>query len=159
MNHLGRTIFTGLFGSHLYGLNTSLSDLDFKSVYIPRYRDIILGNARNNITTSTGGNTKNSPNDVDIETFSLQEFVHLASEGALVAIDMLHTPPQHQSEYPLVTSPIWNELIDKRAEFYSKDMSMYIKYIKKRAVAYQKAPNPPSLNKKSWKSMSHLAFA
>ena len=30
------------FGSHLYGTNTPLSDLDYKSVHIPSCSDIVM---------------------------------------------------------------------------------------------------------------------
>lgn len=38
----GKLIYLSQYGSHLYGLNTENSDLDFRGVYIPNLDDIIL---------------------------------------------------------------------------------------------------------------------
>lgn len=38
----GKLIYLSQYGSHLYGLNTENSDLDFRGVYIPTLDDIIL---------------------------------------------------------------------------------------------------------------------
>lgn len=124
-------IFTGLFGSHLYGLDTPTSDLDYKSIYIPEYRDIILGKAQKNITRSTGSsNSKNSVDDIDNETFSLQEFVKLACQGQTVAIDCLHVTDTIKG------SPTWQYLVENRTKFYSKNMNAFMGYVKKQAAKY-----------------------
>ena len=39
------------FGSHLYGTSTPLSDIDYKAVYIPEARDIILQRIQGTIHT------------------------------------------------------------------------------------------------------------
>ena len=39
------------FGSHLYGTSTLLSDTDYKAVYIPEARDIILQRIQGTIHT------------------------------------------------------------------------------------------------------------
>ena len=36
-------IMKTVFGSHLYGLSTPESDMDFKGVFVPTAREIILG--------------------------------------------------------------------------------------------------------------------
>lgn len=126
-------MFSGLFGSHLYGLETTKSDRDYKSIYLPEYRDILLGRVKKNITTSTGKNDeKNSVDDVDHETFSLAEFVKLACEGQTVAIDMLHVPKSLTS----ITSPEWDYLVENRKLFYSKNMNAFMGYVKKQAAKY-----------------------
>ena len=38
----GKLIYLSQYGSHLYGLNTENSDLDFRGVYIPNLDDVIL---------------------------------------------------------------------------------------------------------------------
>jgi hypothetical protein len=128
-----KILFKGLFGSHLYGLNTENSDRDYKAVYLPEPEDIILGRAKGSISHSTGGSdSKNSSEDVDTEYFSLQEFVKLACQGQTVAIDMLHTPPS----LTLETSEIWEHLVSHRQLFYSKNMDSFMGYVKKQAAKY-----------------------
>lgn len=36
-------LFTLAYGSHLYGTNTPTSDYDYKTVYLPAFRDVLLG--------------------------------------------------------------------------------------------------------------------
>ncbi len=38
------------FGSHLYGTATPQSDLDFKAVYLPAARDILLQRVHDTVT-------------------------------------------------------------------------------------------------------------
>ena len=47
----GQLIYLSQYGSHLYGLNTENSDLDFRGVYIPNLDDIILKKDKDEINT------------------------------------------------------------------------------------------------------------
>jgi len=47
----GKLIYLSEYGSHLYGLNTENSDLDFRGVYIPELDDIILKKDKDEINT------------------------------------------------------------------------------------------------------------
>ena len=92
-----------LFGSHLYGTNTPDSDRDYKGVFLPTRREVLLGEIPKNITESTGNRySKNGAGDVDTEMFSLHQFIKLAIDGQTVAFDMLHAP----SEFILSGSPV-----------------------------------------------------
>lgn len=129
------TIFTGLFGSHLYHLDTEKSDKDYKSIYIPTLRDVVLGKAKKNITTSSGkSDEKNGVGDIDHETFALHEFVKLACQGQTVAIDMLHTSPDLLESDPM--NKVWWYLMIHRKKFYSKNMNAFMGYVKKQASKY-----------------------
>lgn len=107
----GRLIYLSQYGSHLYGLNTENSDLDFRGIYIPNLDDIILGKAQDEINTeielhkitnSDGGvyYKTESPScivntcrvetiKVDIKIFSLQKFIKLCSKADTNALDLL----------------------------------------------------------------------
>lgn len=120
-----------VFGSHLYGLNTPESDTDYKAIYLPEYRDIILGKDKRNITTSTGANnSKNTKDDEDFEIFSLKEFVKLACQGQTVAIDYLH------SDNPIINGDVHQFLVQNRTKFYTKNMNSFMGYLKKQAAKY-----------------------
>lgn len=47
----GKLIYLSQYGSHLYGLNTENSDLDFRGVYVPTLNDIILHKDKDEINT------------------------------------------------------------------------------------------------------------
>lgn len=125
----------GYFGSHLYGTSTPESDVDFKEIFIPHPRDILMGRAMNHTNLNTNNtSSKNSKDDVDHELFSLKYFFELASTGETVALDMLHTPSSMvvKSDLP----GVWKFIQDNRSRFYTTDMKSYLGYVRKQAAKY-----------------------
>lgn len=126
-------VMKSVFGSQLYGLATPQSDTDYKGIYIPDHADLIMQKAVKSISQSTGSDhSKNTAEDVDLELFSLHEFIRLAAKGETVAIDMLHTP----DDMLVVDSPIWMMLRAQRSRFYTTNMVAYIGYVRKQAAKY-----------------------
>lgn len=117
------------FGSHLYGLNTPTSDTDYKVVFMPSFRDLVFG-TKHNIVKSTGGNTKNTKDDTDIEYISVQKFISDALSGQTYAIDMLHCTD------PSISSSLWEEIVANRKKFYTKNMKSYLGYCTHQAAKY-----------------------
>ena len=119
------------FGSHLYGTSTPLSDTDYKGIYLPSKRDVILQTIKKSISfNSNNKNIKNSHTDTDEEYYSLQYFIKLALEGQTVAIDLLH------SNESIITSNIWEYLKANRSKFYSKNLYSFVGYAKGQADKY-----------------------
>ena len=123
-----------IFGSQLYGTNTPTSDTDYKSVYLPPYRDILLQNIKPSISKSKekGENKKNSPDDIDEEIYSLDKYLSLVGQGQTVSLDMLFTPPQYQ----LIKSDIWNHIMKNRDKLVSKKSKAFIGYCRQQANKY-----------------------
>ncbi|WDR21760.1 hypothetical protein CPTAKMNP4_095 [Salmonella phage vB_SenM-AKM_NP4] len=48
-----KTVVKSYFGSHLYGTSTPESDVDFKEIFVPNARDILLGRAMNHTNFNT----------------------------------------------------------------------------------------------------------
>ena len=73
------------FGSHLYGTATPQSDLDYKAVYLPDCRDILLQRVRSTLVLSPdkAAGQRNSPGDIDREIFSLQRYLELLTPEGL----------------------------------------------------------------------------
>ena len=127
------TVVMMRFGSHLYGTDTETSDLDYKGVYLPTVRQLMLGRIPKSqrFATNTTGE-KNSPGDVDREVYSLHYFVRLACSGETVSLDMLHAPESMLIE----SSSIWRELVAGRSRFYTRDMRSFVHYARKQAAKY-----------------------
>ncbi|AND76035.1 hypothetical protein MX01_90 [Escherichia phage MX01] len=125
----------GYFGSHLYGTSTPESDVDFKEIFVPHPRDILLGTAMNHTNLNTNNTaSKNTKDDVDHELYSLKYFFKLAADGETVALDMLHTPPEMvvKSDLP----DVWKFIQDNRSRFYTTNMKAYLGYVRKQASKY-----------------------
>lgn len=131
------TIVEILFGSKLYGTATPLSDLDIKGIYLPTVRDIVLGRSKHNISTSRSKREfeKNTPEDIDQEFFSLQEYLRLLIEGQTVALDMLFSPESFHvfkgEQYDL-----FKTIYQNKDRLLSRGILSFIGYARKQAGKY-----------------------
>lgn len=128
-----KVVFEGLHGSHLYGLNTPESDLDMKGIYIPDPRDMLMGSVKKSYSITTGDDhSKNSKDDIDIEMFSLYQFIQDAARGETYALDMLHSP----KDKIITDSSVWRYIQQNRSSFYTTNMTSYMGYVMKQAAKY-----------------------
>lgn len=130
-----KTVAKILFGSKLYGTDGPESDTDFKEIFVPDSRSLVIGNAKNHMSNNTGKDgMKNTSADIDHELFSLKYFIGLAMEGETVALDFLHAPADKVVHTDL--PHVWSELQANRARFYTTRMKSYLGYIRKQAAKY-----------------------
>lgn len=128
-----KTVMETVFGSHLYGLNTPTSDKDYKGIFLPHPRDILLGKAPKTIDTSTGDkSSKNTVDDVDRQLYSLTKFISLACDGDTVALDMLHA----SDDKLIANSEIWQYIRANRWRFYTTELTGLFGYVRKQAAKY-----------------------
>jgi hypothetical protein len=123
------------FGSHLYGTNTPLSDLDYKSVHIPSCSDIVMQTVADSYKQPARRKVEgehNNPDDVDDESFALHRFFELCVKGETLALDMLFAPEESR----LKSSPIWTEIVNNRHRLISKRSSAFVGYCRTQANKY-----------------------
>lgn len=122
------------FGSHVYGTNLPTSDLDFKGVYLPSPRDILLQKVIPSINTNTkiDQTAKNSADDIDMEFYSLQKYLDLLAQGQTVAISMLFTPPQWYKR----STWAWEYIRQNKHKFLHKRIDSYVGYCRTQANKY-----------------------
>jgi len=116
-------IFKGIFGSHLYGLNTPDSDIDYKQIMLPSTRELIF--EKNRIV-------EKHDTDVDITVMNLVSFINNLRKADTVSMDMIHIPKQ----FTLESSAIWDQLQSYRSDVYSKNMRGVLGYIKTQTSKY-----------------------
>lgn len=123
------------FGSHLYGTATPLSDLDYKGVYIPEARDILLQRVRGTISQSRpkAPGERNAAGDVDREVYSLQRYLELLSEGQTVALDMLFAPDTAMVREP---GPEWREIQANSHRLITRRAAAFVRYCRQQANKY-----------------------
>lgn len=86
----GRLIYLCKYGSHLYGLNTPESDIDYRGIFVPNLKDVLRGNFPKEVSYTTGdSNSKNTNQDVDAKLFSVQKFLDLCYKGDTNGLDLL----------------------------------------------------------------------
>lgn len=122
------------FGSHLYGTDTPASDRDYKAVFIPNRKSILLQRAPRSHSSSTRSPEalKNSAGDTDIESFALHQFIKLLLEGQTTALDMLFAPPSAWMNRSL----IWRDIVGRPSIFLSKNCTAFVSYCHHQAAKY-----------------------
>lgn len=130
-----KTIMKIQFGSHLYGTETPDSDFDFKSVFLPTARQILLQRAQKVVTTQVDKavGEKNKPGDVEEEGFSLQRYLQLISDGQTVALDMLFAPA---SSHLIKPDPIWNAIQKNKERLLTRKAGAFVGYCRAQANKY-----------------------
>lgn len=123
------------YGSHLYGTETLLSDLDIKGIYIPQAEDILLQRVKPviSIKRNKEHGEKNTSEDVDYELYSLSKFLDLLSDGQSMALEMIFAPDSALISKP---HPLWEELKLLAPNLFSKQAASFVRYCKKQANKY-----------------------
>lgn len=121
-------------GSHLYGTNTATSDLDYKGVHLPSGRAIILQRAENVIDRKTKRDctVKNSADDTDDQSYSLQKFFGMVAVGDTVATEILFAPP------PMIedADPDWPAIQGIGKSLLNRQCKGFVGYCRRQAAKY-----------------------
>ena len=125
------------FGSHLYGCNTENSDADFKGIYIPTARQIVLGQGKHSISTTKPKQEfeKNTKDDIDKEFFSLKEYLKLLCSGQTVALDMLFSPETFHI-FKGESYHLFQHIYENKDKLLSKGILAFIGYSRKQSSKY-----------------------
>lgn len=118
-------------GSRLYGLETETSDTDYKYVYMPTLRQLILNDYEPVIEKSSA--EQNGPDDVDETWYALPRFIQMAIASSPTAIEMLHA---NFGSTLIQTSPLWNSIVAQRTSFYTSNISNLMDFANNQAKRY-----------------------
>lgn len=126
------------FGSHLYGTNNENSDLDFKAIYLPTARDIVLHTYEKTkvITRQKKEGERNTKDDIDIEIFSLDRFLDQLMEGQTWALDMLFGYYQNGGCIGEIGKNIMFEIFRNKDRLLTKNINAFVGYARKQAAKY-----------------------
>lgn len=126
------------FGSHLYGTDTPNSDLDFKAIYLPTAREIVLGRVKGTIAKSRpkADCERNTKDDVDMEIFSLCRYLELLMEGQTVALDILFGYKGTCTFYTEQGLQIMNRIYDNREKLLTRNVNAFVGYARQQAAKY-----------------------
>lgn len=126
------------FGSHLYGTDTPTSDLDYKAIYLPTAREIVLGRVKGTIATSRPKShcERNNKDDIDTETFSLCRYLELLMEGQTVALDFLFAPESSRTLQTDFGDEIMRKIYDNRDKLLTRNINAFVGYARQQAAKY-----------------------
>ena len=117
-------IYASLTGSKLYGTELfdengkSLADLDIKCIFLPKAKDLLLQKAPKHFSYTSGKEfSKNTNVDVDIEAWSLHNFLHMVAAGDAGALDLLFSYTNLNAV--LYTDSRWEPFINNINSLYN----------------------------------------
>lgn len=122
-----RNIYSGIYGSRLYGTHSDISDVDIKTVYIPDIKECIRCNTA--IMKSERNEFECNNQQYEEERMSIQKFLSLAKQGQTMAFDMLWSPVKTCSDE-------WKHVLSFRYGFISKNMNAFMGYATSQALKY-----------------------
>jgi predicted nucleotidyltransferase len=117
-------MFNAKFGSHLYGLERPESDTDYKGIYVPKLKEVIMARCKHTVEYTS--------DTVDTSYYSIGKFVTILSKNDTVSMDMLHTPNQ----FVIQKDTHWEAMQANRADVYCKNMRGLLGYIKTMSSKY-----------------------
>jgi hypothetical protein len=119
-------------GSHLYGTNTPTSDLDYKGVHLPSGEAIVLQRAENVIDRKTKRDcaVKNTADDTDDQSYSLQKFFGMLAVGDTVATEILFAPT------PVFQDETWAEIQAVGKSLLNRQCRGFVGYCRRQAAKY-----------------------
>ncbi len=119
-----------LNGSRLYGTHNEDSDHDYIHIYLPSYKDVILGRGNHlNITEASEDDDKH---------MSIYKFLELLKQGQTVAIECLFAPFTAVETTPKYGYDLhtWERLRRKRSRLIGKGAKAMLGYCKAQAYKY-----------------------
>ena len=147
----GKLIYLSQYGSHLYGLNTENSDIDYRGIFVPHKREILLKRDKDEINREielpvyADYDTANleekhgqqvGTKKIDIKVFSIHKFIQLCSHGDTNALDLLfsinNTYVEHYGQVNGITFMYEN----RNSLINSGSMKAYTGYALSQAVKY-----------------------
>lgn len=122
-------------GSRMYGTSTPQSDTDYKEVYIPSGRSILLQRIKAGRASGPDkeANEKNKPGDIDTNSFAVTKLFDMLVKGDIIGWELVFTPPknillEHPTYYTSVRS---NYRI-----FLNRNVKGYVGYCRQQANKY-----------------------
>lgn len=138
MDHSNQVVVEMNFGSTVYGTKLPSSDEDYKFIFLPAARDLVMvrnsKNIQDNLKVSQGA--KNKTGDVDREGFSVQEFIKHLTGGQTFAVDLLFTPENHYVYKNPVWGWVWDEIKSNKDRLISKKVQAFVGYCRTQAFKY-----------------------
>lgn len=111
-------IYMSKVGSHLYGTATKNSDTDYRFLFLPSKKQLLLEKKMKVLNCSSGNDgEKNTSEDVDIQGWSLHYFFELLGKGESNALDFLYSFTNENAV--VMCLPMMEELFYNHKKLYN----------------------------------------
>lgn len=123
-----KVVYITMFGSKLFGTDNPNSDTDYKGIFIPSRRDVLLKRDIDHYNfNSNDNNTRNSKEDIDLQLFSIYKFFHLLKKGETGVMDMLFS--MFREDTQIYNDTTFTDSIKENCKrFYNRNLHSFIGY-------------------------------
>jgi len=121
-------IYITQYGSKLYGTDNPNSDTDYKGIFIPSAKDVLLKRDIDHYNFSSGDdNSKNSQEDIDLQLFSIYKFFGLLKKGETGAMDILFSLFREDTQ--IYNNAQYTSILKEHyPRFYNRKLHSFIGY-------------------------------
>lgn len=121
-------------GSRMYGTATLSSDTDYKEVFVPSGRSILLQRIKEGRSygPDKDNSEKNKPGDIDTQCFAVSKLCKMLTGGDIIGCEMIFTPESSV----LYKHPWYDEILENKQIFLSRKVDGYVGYCRQQANKY-----------------------
>jgi len=124
----GKIVYVTLAGSKLYGTDTETSDSDYKGIFIPSNKSLLLGEHIPQYTYTTGDSkSSNTMDDSDVNLQSIHTFFKLLKKSETGSVDMLFSMFRNDTIIYQSTEFV-TDIKQKYSIFLNTNMRSFISY-------------------------------
>jgi len=123
------TVFTTLYGSHLFGCAVASSDEDYKSIHLESLQDILFKD-----THALQSKNESGPVKIEGESYSLRFYLDRLASGNVIAMDMFFAPKSFWRG-PHNTA-LWEDLQELAPHILTSNIKPFCGYARNQALKY-----------------------
>ena len=123
-----KIVYVTKYGSKLYGTDSPNSDTDYKGIFIPNKKSVLLKYDMEHYNfNSNDNNTKNGKDDIDLQLFSIYKWFSLLKKGETGAMDILFSLFQEKTQ--VYNDPSFTQIIKENyTKFYNRNLHSFLGY-------------------------------
>jgi len=123
-----RVVYVTKYGSKLFGTDNPDSDTDYKGIFVPNKKDVLLKRDIEHFNFNTNSdNTRNGKDDIDLQLFSVYKFFKLLKKGETGAIDILFSIFREDTQ--VYSDKVFTSIMRKNyKKFYNRNLHSFVGY-------------------------------
>jgi len=122
-----KIVYITIYGSKLFGTDNANSDTDYKGIFIPSKRDVLLKRDIEHYTYNSNVEKRNEKEDIDLQLYSIYKWFNLLKKGETGALDLLFSLFREDTQ-------IYNDIVftsimkENYTKFYNKHLHSFVGY-------------------------------
>jgi len=122
-----KVVYVTIYGSKLFGTDNANSDTDYKGIFIPSKKDVLLKRDIEHYNYNTNSQAKNEKDDIDLQLYSIYKWFNLPKKGETGALDLLFSLFREDTQIYNDTS-FTSIVMDNYTRFYNRNLHSFIGY-------------------------------